>query len=551
MDDNGSFHRTDYLGQVIQAFTSYNGILTGTIFVNKTGAKLEGATVSSPDFDRKAVSDVHGRFRIERIPVESFSLRVTKRGYTDFEQAEVCFNGERELNIELRMLHPEMALDPQQINAEAVEGRIDNHSIHITNPGDGPLSFNTSIRGNRADGALWDQLAEFNTSQVVNDERVEAVAFFQDYFWIAGGVGHEEPNMLYKLNRDFRLVDIAEQASWSPYGWRDLTCDDSYLYGVDSAYIAQINPNTMEVTGYQIPSPLNSTFAVTYDGDNQLFWVSNALSDIYGIDGNGNTVMQINNERRFHISGLAYFPEDPDGYCLYVLNNMKREDNSGYVRLLKVNIETGDDTFVADLQTEPDERAGGCFITNELFQFTWSFLSQMQAEQDYLHIYEAASDFYWLTINPTEAEVAAGGDMDMDVTLNPEGLELSRTYEAHIQFNHNTPVDDAIWVDVQLTVQPNSAPESETVPTNFGLNGVHPNPFNVRATASYSLNRDGIASLAVYNLAGRELALLANGFQTAGSHQVTIAGEGWASGIYILKLTQGANATAGKFTLLR
>ena len=43
--------------------------------------------------------------------------------------------------------------------------------------------------------------------------------------------------------------------------------------------------------------------------------------------------------------------------------------------------------------------------------------------------------------------------------------------------------------------------------------------------------------LKIYNLAGQELEILVNSFQTAGEHQITWQPNGLPSGIYFYKLT--------------
>ncbi|MCX6601480.1 MAG: T9SS type A sorting domain-containing protein [bacterium] len=68
---------------------------------------------------------------------------------------------------------------------------------------------------------------------------------------------------------------------------------------------------------------------------------------------------------------------------------------------------------------------------------------------------------------------------------------------------------------------------------------------------TYDLARAGRVSLRVFDLLGREVAALKDGFSEAGSHRVTFDGRGLASGIYFARLDAGAFSQTKKLMLLR
>jgi hypothetical protein len=89
-------------------------------------------------------------------------------------------------------------------------------------------------------------------------------------------------------------------------------------------------------------------------------------------------------------------------------------------------------------------------------------------------------------------------------------------------------------------------------PLRARLAGVYPNPFNPVARVDYSLSAAGRAELALYDLLGRRVALLAEGHQPAGEHQAQIEGSGLASGVYLLQLNlDGRPADSRKVLLLK
>jgi TctA family transporter len=57
--------------------------------------------------------------------------------------------------------------------------------------------------------------------------------------------------------------------------------------------------------------------------------------------------------------------------------------------------------------------------------------------------------------------------------------------------------------------------------------------------------------LAVYDLLGREVALLVDGFQVPGEHRVTFDARRLASGIYFYRLIAGGQALSRKLVLLK
>ena len=78
-----------------------------------------------------------------------------------------------------------------------------------------------------------------------------------------------------------------------------------------------------------------------------------------------------------------------------------------------------------------------------------------------------------------------------------------------------------------------------------------PNPFNSHTTIRFSLDAAGPVELAVYNLKGQQVAVLAQGLQSAGWHTVSWNGSGLATGVYLCRL-QTANATlTRKLVLIR
>lgn len=81
--------------------------------------------------------------------------------------------------------------------------------------------------------------------------------------------------------------------------------------------------------------------------------------------------------------------------------------------------------------------------------------------------------------------------------------------------------------------------EEPAVATGLELRQNYPNPFNPETVISFRLPEADQVRLAVYDMLGREVAVLLNGIVPSGSHSVTFDAESLATGVYIYRLQAG------------
>jgi len=89
------------------------------------------------------------------------------------------------------------------------------------------------------------------------------------------------------------------------------------------------------------------------------------------------------------------------------------------------------------------------------------------------------------------------------------------------------------------------------VPLSSTLCDAHPNPFNPTTTISYDLPEATEVALTVYDVSGRQVALLVDGWSDEGVHEVTFNGSGLSTGVYIYRLRAGEFNTTGKMVLIK
>ncbi|MQY63289.1 MAG: T9SS type A sorting domain-containing protein [Calditrichaeota bacterium] len=94
------------------------------------------------------------------------------------------------------------------------------------------------------------------------------------------------------------------------------------------------------------------------------------------------------------------------------------------------------------------------------------------------------------------------------------------------------------------------------LPEEFALSQNYPNPFNPSTTIEYALPKPARVSLRVYNLLGREIAVLVNDWQDMGYYEIVWqgrdrAGRSVASGVYFAVLQADGHMLTRKMLLLR
>ena len=88
-------------------------------------------------------------------------------------------------------------------------------------------------------------------------------------------------------------------------------------------------------------------------------------------------------------------------------------------------------------------------------------------------------------------------------------------------------------------------------PEGYRLYSNYPNPFNPKTAISYQLPALRFVNLTVYDISGRLVTTLVNGWWDAGYHEVTFNGSHFASGIYIYRLNAGDYTASGKMVLMK
>jgi hypothetical protein len=92
---------------------------------------------------------------------------------------------------------------------------------------------------------------------------------------------------------------------------------------------------------------------------------------------------------------------------------------------------------------------------------------------------------------------------------------------------------------------------ARSIPASFTLEQNYPNPFNPETQIRYEIPDAGHVKLSVYDLLGREVAVLVDEQRAAGSYAAQFKAAGLASGAYMYVLRAGNQVLTRKLTLVK
>ncbi len=87
--------------------------------------------------------------------------------------------------------------------------------------------------------------------------------------------------------------------------------------------------------------------------------------------------------------------------------------------------------------------------------------------------------------------------------------------------------------------------------TSYNLSSNYPNPFNPQTTITYDILNDGNVKIVVYNVEGKIVATLVNGFKTKGRYLIVFDGSSFSSGMYFYRMESGKYISVKRMLLLK
>jgi len=173
---------------------------------------------------------------------------------------------------------------------------------------------------------------------------------------------------------------------------------------------------------------------------------------------------------------------------------------------------------------------------------------------------------YGPLLGPLVLTLGAGASLDRNRTQAVPGNAPSGTYSYNayvgnypddiwdsdsFPFQKSATGDGGVWIGNWASAGEPLSSDRTVAAADFHLGQNYPNPFNPRTTINFALPSAANVRLNVYDVNGREIAELANGWREAGSHEITFDGSHLPSGIYLYRLTAGDWQAVGKMVLMK
>src|SRR5690606_39854215 len=105
--------------------------------------------------------------------------------------------------------------------------------------------------------------------------------------------------------------------------------------------------------------------------------------------------------------------------------------------------------------------------------------------------------------------------------------------------------------DTEFTAEAVGDLFAASTPTTAPAVAVAPNPFRGTTQIRYTVSASSDVRLAVYDVLGREVAVLVDGRVEAGQHAATFDASGLAAGAYVYRLAAGNDVEVGRLTVAR
>ncbi len=200
-------------------------------------------------------------------------------------------------------------------------------------------------------------------------------------------------------------------------------------------------------------------------------------------------------------------------------------------------------------------------------------LSKIKGDNIIIHLinFKNCSTLEWRDTEGTQTH--PGFIQELSVRIPLKGIEVEKVWAASPDINGGVPqilnytaVNDTLKLVVpsieywtMLVIKRKNSvgignTESNKV-LDFRLSQNYPNPFNPATTIEYSIPSGAetlqATSLRVYDILGREVAVLVNQKQPAGNYEVKFDASGLGSGMYIYRLKSGSFSDSKRMMLVK
>ncbi|MBR9979114.1 MAG: T9SS type A sorting domain-containing protein [Bacteroidetes bacterium] len=177
-------------------------------------------------------------------------------------------------------------------------------------------------------------------------------------------------------------------------------------------------------------------------------------------------------------------------------------------------------------------------VKDEKFQARWS-ASDPDGETEFWYTvwFSTNRGMTWTTLQFEDPAT-------VDSILGTKGRS---GYMLRVIANDGVNISDTVEVDFSILTSTQLIP----TPGVFALEQNYPNPFNPSTTLTFTLPSSSDVTLTVFDALGRQVAVIVDGYRSAGTHHVSFDASRLPSGSYHAVLRSGDNKASIRMTLAR
>ncbi len=139
---------------------------------------------------------------------------------------------------------------------------------------------------------------------------------------------------------------------------------------------------------------------------------------------------------------------------------------------------------------------------------------------------------------PVSPQVDNPENCDLNIFVYKGGVNYSQTN--HVQQAFKTPLTGSVGISSQ-----------NITPAEYKLTQNYPNPFNPNTNFSFSIPRNEIVSLKIFDMLGNLVDTYYDGVLNAGTYSVVFEGANLSSGVYFYTLTAGNFTETKRMVLMK
>jgi len=149
-----------------------------------------------------------------------------------------------------------------------------------------------------------------------------------------------------------------------------------------------------------------------------------------------------------------------------------------------------------------------------------------------------------ISISSIAPRAVAGPTNDVNVTV-------SSRFSGNFKFTFELMSNEwTYWKDTVSQIATGTDEEIHT-PTNYSITQNYPNPFNPSTKIKFSIPKSSYVSIKVFDVLGREVAILVNEEKKSGTYEVNFNSANLSSGIYFYRIEAGSFVQTNKMILLK